>query len=157
MSGVNKADLYLLLGIVGGIALTLLVILYFSGLLGGWASQLLATSDRIHGRVDSFLVAVEKNRYADALALMEPRYRAQVPLAQFKQVVSGNPFLATVQSGKLGDLRTYDDATAVVSGSLTAATRTLRAQIHVVRVDGKWYVSEIVLGGRPTLRPVGQF
>lgn len=157
MSGLDRSDLYLLLGIFGGIALTLLMILYFSGLLGGWAWQLLATSKRIHGRVDSFLVAVQEDRYADALVLMEPRYRAQVPLPEFKQIVTSNPFLATIHSGKLGHLRTYDDATAVLSGSLTAATRTLRAEIHLVLADGKWYMSEIVLGGRPTLRPAGQF
>lgn len=157
MLGLDKSDLYLLLGIFGGTALTVLVVLYFSGLLGGWASQLLANSNRIHGRVDTFLVAVQEDRYADALKLMEPRYRAQMPLTEFKRTISGNPFLATIRAGKLGRLRTFDDATAVLSGSLTAATRTLRAEIHLVLIDGNWYISEIVLGGRPTLRPAGQF
>lgn len=157
MSGFAKSDIYLLLGIFGGIALTLLVILYLSGLLGGWSWQLLTRSNRIHGRVELFLTAVQDDRYEDALALMEPRYRESVPPAQFESVITGNPFLSTIQSGKLGRLRTFEDATAVVSGSMTAATRTMRAQIHLVRVDGTWWLSEIVLGGRPTLRPAGQF
>lgn len=157
MPGLDRSDLYLLLALFGGIALTLLVGLYFSGLLGGWAWQLRATSDRVFERAESFLTAVQEDRYADAWALMEPRYRASLPLAEFKRVVTGDPFLATVHAGKLGRVRTFEGATAVLSGSLTAAKRTLRAEIHLVRVDESWYVSEIVLGGRPSLRPVGQF
>lgn len=157
MLGFDKSDLYSFLVVIGSLAFVLLIGLYFSGMLGGWAWQLRATSDRVYKRAESFLTAVQEDRYADARALMEPQYRASIPLAEFKRIVTGNPFLATIHSGKLGSVRTYDDATAVLSGSLTAATRTLRAEIHLVLIDGHWYVSEIVLGGRPTLRPAGQF
>lgn len=149
--GIEKHDLYLLLAMVGGIALVLLAGLYFGGFLGGWSARLSETSERVHERAESFLVAIRDQRYGDALELMEPRYRRDVPLAAFRETVRGDRFLPSIHSGDLGRVRTYGGSAAVLSGSLTGDGGTLDAEIHLTLADSDWYVTEVVLGGRPVL------
>lgn len=151
---------HIILTLVGSLGLMALITgfgLYMSGFFGGWATQLEETFDAVHTRSVAFLVALDEDRYADALALMDAEYRSRVPLEKFRDIVENDPFLSTIRSGELGHMKTYNaDTTAVLSGSLTTAPATLHAEIHLTLEGDQWHVHEVVLGGRPTLAPAAR-
>lgn len=149
-----ETDLWIPLAIVAISGVVIGGILYLSG-----AFALLGLGETDGGRAaayeqaEQFLEALGDGRHEDAAGhvLLPGRSPGQREVARVLRSEAG---LRGLTGGQLGHYRRRGE-TAVISGTLRVTDGQLACDVHLSRREGQWWISQLVLNGRPVFSSRG--
>ena len=146
---------YAVVGLTAGVLVVgfVLVMGFFLGGLGSVFSLPKSPErDAVYRRAEAFLGSLVERRYERAWAVVD-QPDGGPGFEDFRAAMTGNRWVAGLTGAGLGSYRNFGDA-ATLSGSLEADGGTVAGELHLARRDGQWYVTELVVAGRPVF-PAG--
>lgn len=144
---------YAVVGLVAG-ALVVAFVLGMGYFLGGLGSVFSLPEsperDAVYRRAEVFLGGLVERNYEKSWAVMDRSGPNPPRFEGFRAAVTGNRWLAGLRGAGLGSYTNYGDA-ATLSGSFASEAGEVAGEIHLVRQDDDWFVTQVVVAGRPVL------
>ncbi|MEX0731314.1 MAG: hypothetical protein WED00_15775 [Aquisalimonadaceae bacterium] len=144
-----ETDLWIPLAIVLIGTLVIGGTLYFSGALGFFMGMgdSEAARNAAYDRAEVFLEELREGRHDQAASHVALTGQG-AGQDEISEILATEGALRGLSGGQLGFYRRRGE-TAVISGTLDVAGGQVACDIHLVRRAGEWWVTQLVLSGRP--------